>query len=109
VAGVVVQSTFSSLSSMAWHVYPWMPLAALFVMGDFPNADRIAALDVPVLIVHGTNDRIVPVGEGERLAAAQPGAEFLRLDGADHNDLFDIAGDDYLRGLGERFRRWTAR
>jgi hypothetical protein len=105
VAGVVVQSTFSSLSSMAWHVYPWMPLAALFVMGDFPNAD----LDVPVLIVHGTNDRIVPVGEGERLAAARPGAEFLRLDGADHNDLFDIAGDDYLRCLGERFRRWTAK
>ncbi len=109
VAGVVVQSAFSSLSSMAWNVYPWLPLAALFVSGDFPNADRIAALDVPVLIVHGIEDRVVPFSEGERLAAAQPRAEFLRFEGADHNDLFDIAGDDYLRGLGERFRRWTAR
>lgn len=109
VSGVVAQSTFSSLSSMALRVYWWMPLAALFVLGDFPSADRIAALEVPVLIVHGTNDRIVPIGEGERLAAAQPKAEFLRLEGADHNDLFEIAGDDYLRGLGERFRRWTAR
>lgn len=109
VAGVAVQSTFSSLSSMAWHVYPWMPLAALFVMGDFPNAERIAALEAPVLVVHGRQDRIVPFAEGERLAAALPSAEFLPVDGADHNDLFDIAGDDYLRGLGERFRRWTAR
>jgi len=109
VAGLAVQSTFSSLSSMALHVYWWMPLCALVVTGRFPSADRIATLDVPVLIVHGTSDRIVPFGEGERLAAAQPKAEFLRVEGADHNDLFDVAGDDYLRGLGERFRRWTAK
>lgn len=109
VAGVAVQSTFSSLSSMALRLYRWLPLGALFVTGAFPNADRIATLTVPVLIVHGLSDRIVPFAEGERLAAAQPAAEFLRVDGADHNDLFDIAGDDYLRGLGERFRRWTTR
>jgi pimeloyl-ACP methyl ester carboxylesterase len=109
VAGVAVQSTFSSLSSMALHVYWWMPLCALVVTGRFPNADRIATLDVPVLIVHGRSDRVVPFTEGERLAAAQPKAEFLRFEGADHNDLFDVTGDDYLRGLGDRFRRWTGR
>jgi fermentation-respiration switch protein FrsA (DUF1100 family) len=110
VAGVAVQSTFSSLSSMALRVYPWMPLGALLVAGSFPNTDRIAALDVPVLVVHGRNDAIVPFAEGERLfAAAKPGAEFLPVEGADHNDLFDVAGDDYLRGLGERFRKWTRR
>ncbi len=110
VAGVVVQSSFSSLSSMAWRIYPWIPLAALFVRGAFPNAERVAALQVPVLVVHGTRDTIIPFAEGEALyAAAQPGAEFLAIDGADHNDLFDVAGDNYLRGLGERFRRWTRR
>lgn len=108
VAGVAVESTISSLSSMSWRVFPWLPLAAVFVSGAFPNADRIATLTMPVLIVHGRNDRTVPFAEGERLAAALPSAEFLPVDGADHNDLFDIAGDDFLRGLGERFRRWTA-
>jgi fermentation-respiration switch protein FrsA (DUF1100 family) len=109
-AGVAVQSTFSSLSSMALRLYPWMPLGALLVSGRFPNADWIGALDCPVLVVHGRRDRIVPFAEGERLfAAAKPGAEFLPLDAADHNDLFDVAGDEYLRGLGDRFRRWTAR
>ena len=63
-----------------------------------------------LLVVHGTSDSIVPIAEGERRHAAAPtGAEFLRIDGADHNDLFDVAGDEYLRGLGERFRRWTKR
>jgi uncharacterized protein len=109
-AGVAVQSTFSSLSSMALRKFPWMPLAALFVSGSFPSADRIATLEMPVLVVHGRSDSIVPFAEGERLfAAAKPGAEFLPIDGADHNDLFDIAGEDYLRSLGERFRRWVAR
>ena len=51
----------------------------------------------------------VEPAEGEKLAAAQPKAEFLPVEGADHNDLYERAGDAYLRGLGERFRRWTRR
>jgi fermentation-respiration switch protein FrsA (DUF1100 family) len=106
VAGVVVQSTLSSLSSMAWRKFWFLPLDALLVGGALPNASRIAELECPVLIVHGTEDRIIPFAEGERLHAAAPRAEFLRIEGADHNDLLDVAGDAYLRGLGERFRRW---
>jgi len=109
VAGVVLQSTLSSLSSMAWRHYWWLPLAPVLVGGAFDNVGRIARVECPVLIVHGTNDSIVPIAEGERLAAAQPRAEFLRVADADHNDLLDVAGDDSLRGLGERFRRWTTR
>ena len=109
-AGIAVQSTFSSLPSIALRKFPWMPLAALFVSGSFPSAARIATLDMPVLVVHGRNDSIVPFAEGERLfAAAKPGAEFLPVDTADHNDLLDVAGDDYARGLGERFRKWVRR
>jgi fermentation-respiration switch protein FrsA (DUF1100 family) len=109
IAGLAVQSTFSSLSSMAIHVYPWLPLGALIVRGSFPNADRIATVQIPVLIVHGTADSIVPFREGQRLAKAQPRAEFLPIAGADHNDLLDVAGEPYLRSLGDRFRRWTSR
>jgi uncharacterized protein len=109
VAGVVTQSTLASLSSMALRVYPWLPLGALYVRGAFPNVNRIAAITAPVLVVHGVQDRIVPFSEGERLAAAQPAAEFLRVEAAHHNDLFEVAGDAYLAGLGERFRRWTTR
>lgn len=109
VAGLVLQSTLSSLSSMAWRMYWWIPLAPVFVGGKFDNVGRVARVEAPTLIVHGADDSIIPIAEGERLAAAQPKAEFLRVEGADHNDLFDVAGEDYLRGLGERCRRWTSR
>jgi fermentation-respiration switch protein FrsA (DUF1100 family) len=109
VAGLALQSTLSSLSSMAWRRFWWMPLAPLLVSGSFDNVGRIARVTAPTLIVHGTQDAIIPFAEGERLAAAQPKAEFLRVERADHNDLYDVAGDAYLRGLGERFRFWTTR
>ncbi len=109
VAGVVVQSSFSSLSSMALRVYPWIPLSALLVRGSFRSADRAKGLKVPLLVAHGTRDSIIPFAEGRALhAAATPGSEFLAVEGADHNDFLDVAGPDYLRGLGERFRKWTA-
>lgn len=110
VAGVVLQSPFRSASSLALRLYPWLPLTALLVHGQFPNARSLAGLDAPALVVHGTRDEIIPFAEGEGLAAVASGkAEFLPIPGAGHNDLFEVAGVDYLRLLGERFQAWVER
>ena len=107
-AGVVAQSPFSSLSSMALRVYPWMPLVALLARGAFPSVELVREMEVPLLIVHGTRDEIIPFAEGQRLhAAAPPDAEFLPVEGAGHNDFFAIAGPDYLELVGDRLRSWT--
>ncbi|MFN2586841.1 MAG: alpha/beta fold hydrolase [Actinomycetota bacterium] len=44
----------------------------------------IAQVDVPVLIVHGTADDVVPVDHATRLAAAAPGARLEILEGSGH-------------------------
>lgn|GEM_PF-549361 len=106
-AGVVTQSTLSSLSSMAGAVYGWLPLTALLTRGMLPNDERAGALDVPLLVVHGTEDRVVPFGEAERLLEAAPGAELLRLPGAGHNDIWAAGGTSYLRKLAQRIGEWT--
>jgi len=107
VAGAFLQSTFSSTSSMALRTMPFLPLTALLARGSFPSEKRIASLQVPVLIAHGNEDTIVPWAEGKRLADAHPAAEFLTVDGADHNDFMDVAGDEFLRTVGARAREWT--
>jgi len=108
VAGVVLQSSFASLSSMARRLYPWLPLGPLLVRGAFPNAERLRRLEMPALVVHGTEDEIIPFAEGRSLHAAAPaGADFLPIDGAGHNDLFEVGGEEYLRALGDRFRAWV--
>jgi 3-oxoadipate enol-lactonase len=44
----------------------------------------VASIDVPTLVIHGREDRVVPFGNGERLAATLPRGHFLALDGAGH-------------------------
>ena len=64
--------------------------------------------EMPVLIVHGTRDRVIPFSEAEALSAAAPRAELLPVQGADHNDFWSIAGRPYVDLLTSRVREWTA-
>ncbi len=47
-------------------------------------AQRLAALDVPTLVVHGTEDRLVPAADGRLLAGLVPGARLELVEGAGH-------------------------
>ena len=46
--------------------------------------DRIPGIDRPTLVLHGTDDRLVPVENGRRLASLIPGARLVLLNGAGH-------------------------
>ena len=59
-----------------------------------------ATIRVPVRIVHGTADRLVPVSHGAWLAERIPGAVLERVDGAGHVTVLRTAGDA-LRRLRE--------
>jgi hypothetical protein len=62
-------------------------LARLLVSDSHRPLDAIAAIDRPILIVHGADDSIVPVTHGERLARAAPRATLAVIQGAAHNTL----------------------
>jgi pimeloyl-ACP methyl ester carboxylesterase len=53
-------------------------------MRAFDAYDRLGGMQMPTLILHGTEDRIVAPANAERLAAAIPGAELRWLEGAGH-------------------------
>jgi pimeloyl-ACP methyl ester carboxylesterase len=46
--------------------------------------ERLGGLDVPTLVVHGTEDPVFPLGHGQALAREIPGAELLTLEGGGH-------------------------
>lgn len=74
----------------------------LLVADPFPNIRRIGKLSCPVVIMHGTKDRIVPFVQGQRLfKAIEAKKRFIVVEGAGHTDLMDIFGKDaYERELG---------
>ena len=53
-------------------------------MQGFDSYDRLAELRVPTLVLHGSEDRLVPVENAHLLAARIPGAELRILEGAGH-------------------------
>ncbi|HEX8437957.1 MAG TPA: alpha/beta hydrolase, partial [Archangium sp.] len=55
----------------------------------FDNAAKAPGLKLPVLIVHGTQDEVIPVDMGQRLGTLFPSATTRILKGRHHNDVLD--------------------
>src|SRR5712671_175213 len=103
VARLVLEAPFASAVSVAASVYPFVPVR--FLMKDQFRSDlRIRNVTVPVLIVHGDRDTVIPIESGERLyALAQDPKRFLRVAGAGHEDLGTRAIEAMKAFVAERF------
>jgi pimeloyl-ACP methyl ester carboxylesterase len=87
-ARVVLISPFTSVGDMARRMIPFFP--ARFVRHRFDTAAKAPAIAIPVLIIHGTEDEVVPFAMGERLATVFPQARFVPVQGGRHNDLLTL-------------------
>ncbi|MFQ5671874.1 MAG: alpha/beta hydrolase [Nitrospinales bacterium] len=105
-AGLILESTFTSAKDMARNLFPFLPLG-YFIRSKFDAIGKIPAIEIPKLILHGTEDEIVPYRMGRELyeAAAEPKA-FYEIRGSRHNDTYVAGGESYFRALG-RFVRHT--
>jgi fermentation-respiration switch protein FrsA (DUF1100 family) len=100
-AGIVLRSPFTELADVAEHHYPWLPVRAL-LCDRFPVSEHLATSDVPVTVVYGDRDSVVPTELSARVADDAPTlAERLVLPGADHNDpvMFGPRVADVVAGL----------
>ncbi|SER06455.1 hypothetical protein SAMN05216188_107259 [Lentzea xinjiangensis] len=88
--GMVLRSPFTSLAAAGSHHYPWLPVRML-LQDKFPLAERVAAVDVPTVVVLGTADSVVPPAQSRAVAAAAR-ARLIEIAGADHNDEVLLSG-----------------
>ena len=99
---MVLVSPFASVHDMANLTLPFSPIGWL-VRNHYDSISRIQQLDVPVLVLHGDQDETVPIDQGRKLyrAANQP-KRFQALEGAAHNNTFEVAPEQYW-GTSEAF------
>jgi alpha-beta hydrolase superfamily lysophospholipase len=102
--GLIVESSFTTLADIAKSLsYPWLPLQ-LVLSQKFDAVDKIAQVGMPVLIVHGTDDRYVPSRFSEKLFEAAPGRKKLLLvKGGTHNNSMRVGESAYRRAFRELF------
>ena len=108
-AALVLEAPFSSLVDVAARHY-WWTLARWAVRDRFESVRRIADIGMPLLIVHGGRDRVVPLKFGKRLFAAALEPKELRiLPAAGHADLYDFGAaeivDEFIQRATGRGRR----
>lgn len=98
VAGLILESSFTSAREMSRRHYPILPPFILRLGLD--NLSRIARIRCPVLLFHGTADQLVPAAMGRRLAAAAPGpVELVLIQGSGHNETYDVGDGAYREKL----------
>ena len=84
---LVLEAPFTSAVDVGARHYWFVPVR-LFMKDPFRSDLRVSRVKAPVLVVHGENDAIVPISLGERLyALIQAPKQFVRVEGAGHNDL----------------------
>lgn len=91
--GLIVESSFVS----AFRV---MTKYKIFPFDKFESLKKIKNVKCPSLFIHGKRDSLIPFWHGEALykEANEPKYSFS-IETADHNDVFNIAKDDYLRTI----------
>lgn len=87
VLAVVLEAPFTAAVDVAAERYPWAPVRELMI-DQFPSRDWIGKVTAPVLIVHGEQDRTIPVTQAMRLhALVNAPKQFVRLPNSNHNSL----------------------
>lgn len=88
----IIEAAFSGYRTIARDAAGGSVLAPVlpFVIGSLPGTadDPLAALakiPVPLIFIHGTDDRVIPIAHSDALhAAAGPNAQFWRVPGGEH-------------------------
>ena len=88
-SGLVTMSAWTSLADVGASHFPrW--LVDLAVTDRYESTKAAQKITCPVLAIHGSADRIIPVEQGREVAAASSAA-WLEVPSAGHNDLLSHA------------------
>ena len=100
-AGLILDSPYTSMADLAQLDYPWLPVRWL-LFDHYETARHIKRVTVPVLVLHGESDALVPVWMGRAIqgAAVSP-ASLHTFEGASHLD-------HRSRGSFDVVERWIA-
>jgi pimeloyl-ACP methyl ester carboxylesterase len=87
-AGLIIESGFADMPSVFRNLGIPVDLSKVT---DLPvaNTRRMQEIDLPLLVIHGENDTLLPVENGQQLFDASPvdNKTILRVPRAGHNDL----------------------
>jgi uncharacterized protein len=106
--GLILESSFPTLPDIAKSNGLLGTILSWFATQHFDSISEIGRIDVPILMMHGSEDHTVPVALGRRLYdAAPPRNRWVEFAGGSHSGLDRESPEQYreaVRSLIERLR-----
>ncbi len=92
---LILESPFENTIEMGKKIFPFLPLKWM-IKQRYDTRGVISSVQIPLLILHGNQDTIVPIQQGKNLfrLASEP-KQFFEIKGANHNDTFSVGGRLY--------------
>ena len=102
-AGLVLETPFTSMVEAAKNFYPYIPVG-LLLKDKYKNSLKIKNINIPVLVMHGESDQIVPYWMGKKIyeMANQPKySYFTKYDDhmMEYNDKLILALNAFIKSL----------
>ncbi|WEK41771.1 MAG: alpha/beta fold hydrolase [Candidatus Sphingomonas colombiensis] len=87
VGGLVLIAPFTGLVDAASHHFPYIPVR-LLLRDRYANLDKLRGRHLPLFVLHGDRDRVIPWQQGRKVAEAVPGAGLHILRDIGHEIAF---------------------
>ncbi len=108
-AALILESTFTRLPDVAKSVGVLGTVASWFATQEFDSVDKIAKVDAPILMMHGTADKTVPFALGRALYEAAPaGTRWVPFEGGSHSGLDRESPELYRQSVRQLIARLPA-
>ncbi len=102
-SGLILEAPLPSRAAVAALV---VPVIGPVLARGFETARKIQRVSSSLLVIHGSNDQVIPQSLGKQVfdAASEP-KEFWDVAGAGHSDIVQVVGGEYVQRLSAFYRR----
>ena len=103
--GTIVEGTFTSIADVvSGFKWGWLPVSGLITQ-RFESVHKVASIGSPLLVVHGSNDSLIPSQLGRQLYdAAQEPKRFVLVEGGSHYDTNAVGNGLYREAMASLFK-----
>ncbi len=98
VGGLILQSTYTSVTDVGAELFPWLPVRWLGTI-KYDTHSKLPRIHVPVLVAHSRADSLIGFHHAERNFAAAREPRMMWEIAGDHNQFLEGDRVRYIEGL----------
>lgn len=86
---LILETPYYSMDALAKHYFFFYPVVPM-TKYSMPTYQHFEYIKAPIIIFHGTKDRVIPYKQAKRLALKKNGTELVTIPKGRHNNLNDF-------------------